>query len=345
MEGSFMSSGERFVWLPYVYAVGSLVVATLLCDHFDEFLIEGHLYYLWYIIAILFTAWQGGFRPSLFAFILSLPLIAYYFAPPRYEFGIEGLANQIGFGTFCCLGLALLFYGSKLAEGRRFYAELERRIQQRTAELHDQTERLSAVLRNASDAIITINRTGIIESVNPAGERMFGFSQAEMIGQNITMVMPSPHREKHDEYLAEYLRTGIKKIIGISREVFVRHKNGSLLPVDLAISEVEPSRVFTGVLRDLSRRRELERRILEIASLEQQRIGQELHDAAGQELTALGLLADSMQESQRLALTAQSVNRRARGARHQAAAQADSRHFARPGSRGDRRRRTAGRPD
>ena len=98
-------------------------------------------------------------------------------------------------------------------------------------ELRASEERLEAILNTAVDAIITIDHDGIIQSVNPATERMFGYTAAEMIGQNVKMLMPSPYREEHnDRYMARYLQTGEKHIIGISREVEARRKDGSIFP-------------------------------------------------------------------------------------------------------------------
>jgi PAS domain S-box-containing protein len=126
---------------------------------------------------------------------------------------------------------------------------------------------------------------------------MFGFAAAEMIGQNVSMLMPSPYHEEHDGYLARYLRTGESRIMGIGREVQARHKDGTIIPVDLAASRVDNLGLFTGIIRDISQRKELEREIVEIAILEQRRIGQDLHDECGQELAALGLLADALVQS------------------------------------------------
>ena len=85
----------------------------------------------------------------------------------------------------------------------------------------DREARLAAILNTAADAIITIDVHGIIQSVNATAERMFGYAAAEMIGQNVKMLMPAPYREEHDRYLARYLQTGEKHIIGIGREVEV----------------------------------------------------------------------------------------------------------------------------
>jgi two-component system CheB/CheR fusion protein len=169
---------------------------------------------------------------------------------------------------------------------------------QRAAEqaLRDRQERLQSVLDTAVDAIITIDRHGIIHSVNAATERMFGYAAGELIGHNVKVLMPLPYTDEHDGYLARYRQTGQKHIIGIGREVQGRRKDGSVFPVDLAVSEIagQGPRGFTGMLRDLSARKALEEEVLEVAAAEQQRIGQELHDTSAQELMALGLLADTV---------------------------------------------------
>ncbi len=167
------------------------------------------------------------------------------------------------------------------------------------AALRDREARLAAILSTAADAIITINVQGIIQSVNAVTERMFGFAAAEMIGQNVAMLMPSPHREAHDRYLARYLQTGEKHVIGIGREVEGRRKDGSTFPADLAVSEVGHLKLYTALLRDITRRKDLEREVVEIASLNQRRIGQDLHDSVSQELTALDMLAGDLSESLR----------------------------------------------
>ncbi len=131
----------------------------------------------------------------------------------------------------------------------------------RTREMLDDREaRLNAILDTAVDGIITIDERGIIESVNPATERIFGYSSDELVGNNITMLMPSPYREKHDEYITRYIRTGEPRIIGIGREAEGQHKDGRRFPIDLAVSEVRVggSRLFTGVVRDISARRRAE---------------------------------------------------------------------------------------
>ena len=114
-----------------------------------------------------------------------------------------------------------------------------------------------------------------------------------MIGKNVRVLMPEPYHEEHDGYLHAYHQTGRRRIIGIGREVTGRRKDGSTFPLDLAVSEVklEGRTIFTGIVRDISERRRLELEVLRIADEERRRIGQDLHDGLGQQLTGIGLLA------------------------------------------------------
>ena len=113
---------------------------------------------------------------------------------------------------------------------------------------------LEAILENAVDAIITIDEKGIIQSWNPATESLFGYEGGELAGGNIKMLMPSPYSEMHDEYLANYVQSGKKQIIGIGREVVGKRKDGSTFPMHLAVSEIVVGgrSFFTGIVRDLS---------------------------------------------------------------------------------------------
>ncbi len=158
--------------------------------------------------------------------------------------------------------------------------------------LADSLERLRSVVDTAVDGIITIDERGVIDSVNPAAARMFGYAPDELLGRNVSMLMPSPHAEAHDGYLEHYLNTGQARIIGIGRELHARRRDGSAFPMRLAVSEMRFSdgrRAFTGIVTDLTDRRRLERQVLESAASEQRRIGQDLHDGLCQQLAALGV--------------------------------------------------------
>jgi PAS domain S-box-containing protein len=159
------------------------------------------------------------------------------------------------------------------------------------AAVREGEQRLRAIVHTAVDAILTIDQRGIIDSVNPATERLFGYTAAELVGRNVKLLMPQPYRREHDRYLRSYLRTGVARIIGVGREVTALRKDGSTFPVFLAVSEIRlgQRRMFTGIIHDLTRRRQLERQVLEVATAEQRRIGLDLHDGLCQELVSLSL--------------------------------------------------------
>ena len=125
------------------------------------------------------------------------------------------------------------------------------------AALRDSEARLRAIVDSAVDGIITIDEHGVIESFNPAAEKLFGYSAAEITGRTISALMPSPHREAYDDYLAHYRKTGERRIIGIGREVEGRRKDGSVFPLDLSVSELQVGgrRLFTGIVRDITERK------------------------------------------------------------------------------------------
>ncbi len=125
-------------------------------------------------------------------------------------------------------------------------------------QLRDSEAHIKAVLDTAADAIITIDKRGRIQSFNPAAERMFGYLADEVRGRNVSLLMPSPYRQKHDGYLNSYLATGKKKIIGVGREVVGQRKDGTVFPIELAVSEVMQGddRLFTGIVRDISERKQ-----------------------------------------------------------------------------------------
>jgi PAS domain S-box-containing protein len=132
-------------------------------------------------------------------------------------------------------------------------------------QLRTSEAKLKAILETAADAIITIDTHGRIQSYNPAAEEMFGYSVQEVLQENISMLMPSPYSEYSDSYLANYMRTGEKKVIGIGREVIGLRKDGSTFPLELAVSEVqqEGMHLFTGVVRDISDRKRAENELTE----------------------------------------------------------------------------------
>ena len=130
----------------------------------------------------------------------------------------------------------------------------------RTAELNVSAARIQAILDTVADGIITINQRGLVETMNPAAERLFGYAAIDVIGQNISMLMPEPYQHQHDGYLEHYCTTGEKRVIGIGREVTGLRKDSSTFPMYLAVGEMmlDGQRYFAGIVRDITERKDAE---------------------------------------------------------------------------------------
>jgi PAS domain S-box-containing protein len=135
-------------------------------------------------------------------------------------------------------------------------AALQREFDQ--GEIRDQARRADIVLETFVDGIVTIDANGIVHSFNPGAERIFGYVPAEVIGQNVKMLMPEPYKARHDAYLSAYLTTGEAKIIGRGRELVGLNKNGTKFPMELGISEmkIDDVTMFTGIVRDITEKQQ-----------------------------------------------------------------------------------------
>lgn len=125
--------------------------------------------------------------------------------------------------------------------------------------LQEKDSRLNAIINTAVDGIITINNRGLIETINPAVTRLFGYSKNELIGQNISILMPDSESKKHDGYIEKYEKTGKANIIGKGREVIGKRKNGTTFPFLLSISEIviKDKTIYTGIIHDISELKEV----------------------------------------------------------------------------------------
>jgi PAS domain S-box-containing protein len=231
----------------------------------------------------------GGVDPSI-----------YYAHPEDYEDILLrlGKGEQIfdklveltipGAGTKWVLAsyLPIQYQGAQAVLG--WFYDITDRKQAETA-LAEQAQHTQAVLDNMVDGIITIDQAGVIGSFNPAAERIFGYASAEVVGRNVSMLMPSPHRDAHDGYLRSYQATGVARIIGIGREVEGRRHDGSLFPMDLAISEItrQGQPMYVGMVRDITERKRMERMKSEFVSTVSHELRTPLTSITG----ALGLIA------------------------------------------------------
>ena len=125
---------------------------------------------------------------------------------------------------------------------------------------------MGSILETVPDAMVVIDERGIIQSFSAAAERMFGYVAREVCGGNVKMLMPTPHRERHDSYITRYLATGHRRVIGLGRVVSGRRKDGSEFPLEVAIGELhwDGRQMFTGFLRDLTERQQTQQRLQEL---------------------------------------------------------------------------------
>jgi two-component system sensor kinase FixL len=125
---------------------------------------------------------------------------------------------------------------------------------------------LKSILETVPDAMVVINERGLVQSFSVAAERLFGYSPDQVIGKNVSLLMPTPYRENHDGYIERYLRTGDRQIIGIGRVVVGERKDGSTFPMELTVGEMRSAdkRYFTGFVRDLTERQKTEARLQEL---------------------------------------------------------------------------------
>jgi two-component system, LuxR family, sensor kinase FixL len=205
--------------------------------------------------AIMLSSIVGGFGPGLLSVGISLASawMLLGLAPEPSEAGL------IGLGVFGLVGLTIVWLGEVLRNAFSEMASTEHELRLREAHL-------TSVLNTVPDATVVIDAVGTIISFNAAAVRQFGYSEDEVVGQNVRMLMPEPYRRQHDGYMQRYLHTGERRIIGVDRVVVGSRKDGSTFPMKLAVGEMRSGDklFFTGFIRDLTEREESEARLHEV---------------------------------------------------------------------------------
>lgn len=207
------------------------------------------------------------------------------------EFSLEYPCHSVSEQRWCLLVATPLRH----AEGGAVVSHYDI-TQRKLAEiaLMDREERLRAILHTASDAIVTADCGGVIDTINPATEAMFGYSANELVGRRFSDLIHSPSGVEVDGVIQKCSRETPGGQIPAGREMEGRRRDGSPFPLELSVSPLNPQGFYTVILRDISNRKRLQKHLLDVATAEQRRIGQELHDGTQQELTGLSYFAGSI---------------------------------------------------
>ncbi|MBL8591564.1 MAG: PAS domain S-box protein [Devosia sp.] len=233
-------------WAPYLVAL-FMVLAIFMVRYAIDDLVPRSAVGLIFVPAVLVASMLGGLVPGIFATLIATPVV-FYFLADRSDLP---LAVAVNIGLFVLVGAIVAWLGGMLHRSQRGQTEAMTSLQTREAHLQ-------SILDTVPDATVVIETDGTMTSFNKAAVRQFGYLPAEVIGQNVRMLMPSPYREQHDGYIHRYLTTGEKRIIGVDRVVVGRRKDGSTFPMTLAVGEtrIADKRYFTGFIRDLTERQE-----------------------------------------------------------------------------------------
>src|SRR5246127_2344979 len=257
---------NRF-WFRYgTAAVAAILVFALLYVLRQTF--GDRTFMVIYMPVVVYAAFAGGIGPAMLATVLCIGISLFFLGSDLYA----NPANLIDVAFFGVLGPVLGFIG-------------ERRLRESEESRYRQAQ-LQSILGAVPEAMIVIDERGIMRSFSATAERLFGWSAAEAIGRNVSILMPQPYREEHDGYLDRYRATRERRIIGIGRIVVGERKDGSTFPMELAVGEarVGTEQLFTGFVRDLTERRSQERRVQDLQS--------ELVHVS--RLTAMGEMASSL---------------------------------------------------
>jgi PAS domain S-box-containing protein len=234
----WMGKARRLLVVPLIAVL--LLVAFL----WDLNLPVGVIHGIPYVVLISASYWlPWRYAPAALAAVSTL-LIVLGYAYSRVDIGTSALLLNVSLEATVLWVTAFLVL----------------RYRASSRSLDDREQRLRALVATAVDGVMIIDAAGTVQEYNPACARLFGYGADEVVGNNVKMLMPPPYREEHDEYLGRYRATGVKRIIGIGREVEGRRKDGTTFPMELSVGEARPGgkQVFVGIVRDITARKAAE---------------------------------------------------------------------------------------
>lgn len=207
--------------------------------------------------AVLLASAFGGFGPGVLATVASAALVF----PTLSKFPELTAGEFVNTATFAVVGFGIAWLGGRLRRIGLHATQAARDLAAREAHL-------KSIVDTVPEAVIVIDEHGTIQSFSATAEELFGYAAAEMVGQNVRILMSPPDSDRHDEYIRNYLKTGQRHVIGIGRTVVARRKDGETFPVELAVGEMASGtkRFFTGFVRDLTEREATEARLRELQS-------------------------------------------------------------------------------
>jgi two-component system, LuxR family, sensor kinase FixL len=240
----------------YGIAIAAFALALALEYALGWFLpLRGEASYLFFLPAIVLASAFCGWGPGLLATLLGL-LFGLLFIVDFRALTASDVVNAI---IFIAVGIGVSWRGELLRRSRFSAASSAEAAEARAAHLQ-------SILDSIPEAMVVIDERGRIQSFSATAERLFGYRAAEVMGENVKLLMPQPYRGDHDGYIERYLRTGERRIIGIGRVVVGQRKDDSTFPMELAVGEmrVRDQRFFTGFIRDLTERQRTEARLVEL---------------------------------------------------------------------------------
>lgn len=255
-------------------AAGLIVAGAVTRLAFEPLLGDRGLY-LFFFPAVVAAAAYRGLAGGLLACSLGLACLLVLSAR------LDGLdyGDMAGAGLYVAISAAISFGGERFRVARR-------RADLVTEDLLLREAHLASILDTVPDAMVLIDDAGLVRSFSSTAERLFGWTAAEIAGQNVSRLMPEPYRSAHDGYLQRYYATGERRIIGLGRVVIGERKDGSTFPMELSVGEIRSGRgrFFTGFVRDLTETQQTQARLQELQ-------GELVHIAR---LTSMGEMASAL---------------------------------------------------